>query len=279
MSRSGFQSGVISFARNTPSLAAAWPALATEPGPLDLRHNLSCCAVQFGADTVWLARFVEWVQKQLNANSGNRMAGVGATILGARSNSFMVALRQYQDALVKLNQHSRVGRGPAATRAHLQQKVRNAYENLNKHFQQELQRLAPAKDFGKNKGSAITSADRGITLAERHQGRGIHIADMHEGRAVSGMSQRLAYAGNGLLAIDIVFRGDKVHQKYQDGEDWKREFAVQAGGFGGSWATGFASGRAVALTMARVALAATPWGWFLMVGSSCSNSCLCGQPS
>ena len=71
-----------------------------------------------------------------------------------------------------------------------------------------------------------------LRLAERHHGRGIRIADMHEGRAMSRMSQRLAFAGHGFLATDIVFRGNKVHQKYQNGEDWKRELAVQPGDLG-----------------------------------------------
>ena len=258
--------------------------LAPEPGPQDLaitsmlnnlsepsRNNLGCCIDQHGNDTVRLALFIEWVQSQLNADNAsntNSTAGIGATILGARSDSFMTALRQYQDALIKLNEYSRVGRGPAATRAKLKQNVKSAYERLNKYFQQEIQRLAPAKDFGRNKGTAITGADRGITLAERHKGRGIRIADMHEGRAVSRLSQSMTYAGRGIIAVDIGFRANKVHQKYQEDGAWGREIAVQTGGFGGATLTGVATGRVVAMTMVRVALAATPWGWALMIGSA-----------
>jgi hypothetical protein len=258
--------------------------LALEPGPQDLaitsmlnnlpersRHNLGCCIDQHGNDTVRLALFIEWVQSQLNADNAsntNSTAGIGATILGARSDSFMTALRQYQDALIKLNEYSRVGRGPAATRAKLKQSVKNAYERLNKYFQQEIQRLAPVRDFGRNKGTAITGADRGITLAERHKGRGIRIADMHEGRAVSRLSQSMTYAGRGFVAVDLGFRGNKIYRTYEDGGKWERELAVQTGGLAGATGTGLMTGRVVATTMARVALAATPLGWAFLIGSS-----------
>ncbi|MFL1482733.1 hypothetical protein [Marinobacter sp. LN3S78] len=180
----------------------------------------------------------------------------------------MNALGQYQEALVKLNDFSRVGRGPAATKAKLRQNVLSAYERLNRYFQAEVRRLAPSTDFGKNKGSAITGSDRGVTLAERHKGRGIYVADMHEGQAVSRFSQGLTYAGRGIVVADLGFRANKVYESYRDGEEWERELAVQTGGFGGGALSGFVTGRAVAMTMARVALAATPWGWGLMIGSA-----------
>lgn len=240
--------------------------------PEKSRHNLGCCIDQHGDDTVRLARFMEWVRTQTEpanlAAHGNGFAGAGATILGGRSNSFMAALQQYQHALVKLNQYTRVGRGPAATRAQLRQKVHVAYEKLNKYFQQEMQRFAPAPDFGRNKGTAITGSGRGITLAERHKGRGIRIADVHEGRAVTRFSQNLDYAGKGIIAVDLGLRANKVYQSYQDNDEWEREIAVQIGGVAGAASAGFLTGRAAAITMARIALAATPWGWALMIGSA-----------
>ncbi|WP_328184499.1 hypothetical protein [Marinobacter sp. OP 3.4] len=258
--------------------------LAIDPSPQDQavsnmlnslpeksRQRLGCCVDQHGQDTVRLALFVEWVQSQLNpdnASSTNSAAGMGATILGARTNSFMNALSQYQDALVKLNEFSRVGRGPAQTKTQLRQNVQSAYERLNRYFQQELQRLAPGSDFGKNKGTAITGADRGVTLAERHKGRGIHVADMHEGQAVSRFSQGLQYAGRGIIVADVGFRANKVYQSYRNEEEWERELVAQTGGLAGATSAGFVTGKTVAMTMARVALAATPWGWALMIGSA-----------
>ncbi len=258
--------------------------LAPEPAPQDLaittmlnnlperaRDNLACCIDQHGDDTLRLALFMDWVQQQVNldnVNTTNGIAGIGATILGNRTNSFMAALQQYQGALIKLNQFSRVGRGPAATKMQLRKKVKISYEQLNRYFQQELHRLAPASHFGKNRGTAITGADRGITLAERHKGRGIHIADIHEGQAVSRFSRNVSYAGRGIIAVDLGFRGHRVYQTYQENGEWERELAVQTGGFAGASGAGFITGRTVALTMARVALAATPWGWAFMIGSS-----------
>lgn len=258
--------------------------LAVDPNPQDQaisnmlnslpersRQRLGCCVDQHGQDTVRLAIFIDWVQSQLNvdtASDTNTAIGAGTTILGARTNSFMNALGQYQEALVKLNDFSRVGRGPASTKAQLRQNVLSAYERLNRYFQSEVRRLAPSSDFGKNKGSAITGGDRGVTLAERHKGRGIHVAGMHEGQAVSRLSQGLTYAGRGIVVADLGFRTNKVYESYRDGEEWERELAVQTGGFGGGALSGLVTGRAVAMTMARVALAATPWGWGLMIGSA-----------
>lgn len=258
--------------------------LASDPTPQDRaivnmlnglpersRQRLGCCIDQYSEDTVRLALFIEWVQNQLNASNAsntNSVAGVGATILGARTDSFMNALRQYQDALVKLNKFSRIGRGPAATRAKLRLEVRAAYERLNRFFQQEIRRLAPASYFGKNKGSAITGSERGVTLAERHKGRGIHVADVHEGQAVSRLSQSLSYAGRGIIVADIGFRANSVYQSYRAEDEWERELVTQTGGLAGASTAGFITGKAVALTMARVALAATPWGWALMIGSA-----------
>ena len=239
--------------------------------PEQYRQRLGCCIDQHGQDTVRLALFIEWVQDQLNtdtASGTNSVAGIGATILGARTDSFMNALGQYQDALVRLNKFTRVGRGPAATKAKLRQNVRLAYERLNRFFQQEIRRLAPASDFGKNKGSAITGSQRGVTLAERHKGRGIHVADVHEGQAVSRLSQGLAYTGRGIIVADVGFRANKVYQSYRSEEEWERELVTQTGGLAGASTAGFITGKAVALTMARVALAATPWGWALMIGSA-----------
>lgn len=258
--------------------------LAVDPSPQDQaissmlnsmpeqsRQRLGCCVDQHGQDTVRLAMFIDWVQSQINsdnANVTNSTAGIGATILGARTDSFMNALNQYQDALIKLNEFSRVGRGPAQTKAKLRLNVRSAYERLNRHFQQELQRLAPSTDFGKNKGTAITGAERGVKLAERHKGRGIHIADMHEGQSVSRFSRGLQYAGRGIIVADLGFRANTVYQSYQDGEEWERELVAQTGGLAGATSAGFITGKTVAITMARVALAATPWGWALMIGSA-----------
>lgn len=59
-----------------------------------------------------------------------------------------------------------------------------------------------------------------------------------------------------------------MYQTYQENGEWERELAVQTGGFAGASGAGLITGRTVALTMARVALAATPWGWAFMIGSS-----------
>lgn len=105
-------------------------------------------------------------------------------------------------------------------------------------------------------------------MATALPGAGIRIADVHEGRAVTRFSQSLNYAGKGIIAVDLGLRTNKVYQTYQDNGEWEREIAVQTGGLAGATGAGYVTGRAVALTMTRIALAATPWGWAIMIGSS-----------
>ncbi|MFL1482734.1 hypothetical protein [Marinobacter sp. LN3S78] len=54
------------------------------------RQRLGCCVDQHGQDTVQLAVFIDWVQRQLNvdtASDANTAIGAGTTMLGARTNS------------------------------------------------------------------------------------------------------------------------------------------------------------------------------------------------
>lgn len=106
-----------------------------------------------------------------------------------------------------------------------------------------------------------------MTLAERSRGRGIHVADMHEGQKVSRVAQALRYSGRGIVALDIGFRGQRVHSEYKNGGEWEREPAVQTGGFLGASGVGLLGANAVLLA-GRIALAATPMGWAVIIGSS-----------
>ncbi|MGM0450487.1 MAG: hypothetical protein ACQERE_06650, partial [Pseudomonadota bacterium] len=190
------------------------------------RAYLAECTAQFGQDTVTLARFHEKFLEGIDlwemGKEANNALGSSAAVLAGRAESFQDALRDYQKALIALNRSTRKGTAGAGHRARLRTNVQMAYERLNTHFHQELKNLVPESHRGKNKGSALTSAERGQTLAEKSKGRRIHIADMEQGKAVNKLANSINYAGKGAVALDGGLRLRKVHEKYQNGKDWER---------------------------------------------------------
>lgn len=238
--------------------------------PMAARQNLNQCVADYGEDVHALTEFYDRHLANFPLPSPanvNGLAGVGVAAAQGRTTGFQNALNQYQEALIKLHRHNRVGRVASAQKVQLRQKVTAAYERLNRHYAQEMQRIIPARHRNRNRGTALSNAERGITLAERSRGRGIHVADMHEGQKVSQFAQALRYSGRGIVALDVGFRGQRVHSEYQSRGEWEREIAVQAGGLVGATGGG-AVGARVALTAGRLALAATPMGWAVIIGSS-----------
>ncbi|MFO7788096.1 MAG: hypothetical protein R6W87_10070 [Halospina sp.] len=235
------------------------------------RAYLAECTAQFGQDTVTLARFhekfLEGVDLWELGKEANSSLSSGAAVLAGRTESFQDALRDYQKALIALNKSARKGTADAGRKARLRQKVHIAYERLNTHFHQELKTLVPESHRGKNKGSALTSAERGQTLAERNKGRRIHVADMEQGKAVNKLANSINYAGKGAVALDGGLRLQAVHEKYQNGKGWERELAVQSGGFLTSGGVGSATTR-LAVNMSRILVVGGPVGWVVLIGST-----------
>ncbi|WP_341938582.1 hypothetical protein [Marinimicrobium sp. C2-29] len=238
--------------------------------PMTARQNLNQCVADYGEDVHALAEFYERHLANFELPSPadvNGVAGVGVAAAQGRTTSFQNALVQYQAALIELHRHNKVGRVAGAQKIQLRQKVTEAYDRLNRHYAQEMRRIIPPQHRNRNRGTALSNAERGITLAERSRGRGIHVADMHEGQKVSRFAQALRYTGRGIVALDVGFRGQRVRSEYQSVGEWERELAVQTGGFAGAGFGGGLGARA-ALTVGRLALAATPMGWALVIGSS-----------
>ncbi len=238
--------------------------------PMAARQNLDQCVADYGDDVHALAEFYERHLANFELPSPadvNGVAGVGVAAAQGRTTSFQNALIQYQQALIKLHRHNKVGRVAGAQKIQLRQRVIEAYELLNRHYAQEMRRIVPAQHKSRNRGTALSNADRGVTLAERSRGRGIHVADMHEGQKVSRFAKALRYSSRGIVVLDVGFRGSRVRQEYRAGGEWERELAVQTGGFAGAGIGGGLGAKAV-LTVGRLALAATPMGWALVIGSS-----------
>jgi len=238
--------------------------------PMTARQNLNQCVADYGEDVHALAEFYDRHLANFALPSPanvNGLAGVGVAAAQGRTTGFQNALTQYQEALIRLHRHNRVGRVASAQKVQLRREVTEAYDRMNRHYAQEMRRLVPAQHRNRNRGTALSNAERGITLAERNRGRGIHVADMHEGQKVSRFAQALRYSGRGIVALDVGFRGQRVRSEHQSGGDWEREMAVQTGGLLGSVGGGF-FGANTALTLGRLALAATPMGWAVVIGSS-----------
>lgn len=236
------------------------------------RANLAECTAQFGQDTVTLARlhekFLDGVDLWELGKEANSSLGSGAAVLAGRADSFQSALKEYQKALIAHNKLVRNGAGDAGRRARFRKNIHIAYERLNTQFRQELNALVPESHRGKNKGNALTSAERGQTLAEKSKGRRIHVSDMEQGKAVSKLSGAMNYAGKGVAVLDGGLRLKEVHDKYQSGKDWERELAVQSGGFLTSGGVGSMSARATTLALSRILVLGGPMGWVLLIGSS-----------
>jgi len=238
--------------------------------PMTARQNLDQCVADYGEEVHALAEFYERHLANFELPSPadvNGVAGVGVAAAQGRTTNFQNALIQYQAALIKLHRHNKVGRVAGAQKIQLRQKVTDAYDRLNRHYAQEMRRIIPTQHRNRNRGTALSNAERGITLAERNRGRGIHVADMHEGQKVSRFAQALRYSGRGIVVLDVGFRGQRVRSEYKNGGEWERELAVQTGGLVGSVGGG-SLGANVALTAGRLALAATPMGWAVVIGSS-----------
>lgn len=124
--------------------------------------------------------------------------------------------------------------------------------------------------LGKNRGSALTSADRGLTLARRRHGRGLWVADLAEAIRLEKLAKGIRYVGNKMVAIDAGSRIYGVTQTYRNGGDWMREASVEMTGFGAGGAAGMVVGKATvsgaALGAAALGLAITPVGWCIIIG-------------
>jgi len=233
----------------------------------DHRQRLSDCIEQFGEDTMALATFYDKFLARLDLGSG--LIGASASAYHARATDFHSVLRQYQEALLELHAVERQGRG-GAQRSVLQRTVVDRFDTLNRIYRVEMDRIVPKADLGKNRGSALTSADRGLTLARRRHGRGLRVADLTEAIRLEKFAKGIRHVGHGMVAIDAGSRIHGVTQTYRNGGDWMREASVEMTGFGAGGAAGMVAGKATvsgaALGAAALGLAVTPVGWCVIIG-------------
>lgn len=138
---------------------------------------------------------------------------------------------------------------------------------MNRIFNFELDRLIARHRRGRNVGNALTSAERGIILADRVRGRGLNISDSTQAQKVVNLSRALTITGRGLIGLDVGLRLYGVNRTRQDGGHWRRELAVQAGGFTAASGAGYAVGMTARALMTSIALGSGPAGWIVLIGA------------
>lgn len=231
------------------------------------RAQLAGCAEQFGDLTTPLAEFYHrHLTGMALAQNAVGLTGAGSTAHGAYEDAFRRALAQYQESLVRMHELERARSPTGAQRALLQAQVRQRYQILNQQFRHELRRLVPAEAFGKNRGNALSGADRGITLASRGRARGIYVADQVQAVRLGGFAKSIAHVGNGMLVLDAGLRAYGVRQTYLAGGNWQRQAAMETTGFGVGGAAGLLAGKAAVGGLVALGLAATPAGWVIVIG-------------
>ena len=229
------------------------------------RNSLMCTIDAFGDLTPTLAAFYDEHLSFFNLQNSAGLVGAGSTASEARLNGFQKALVKYQHALEALHKHKGVGRGPSAANSALKSQVRMTYNNLQIQYQAELNKVASPGSLGKNRGNALSSADRGIALAQR-RGRGINVASNNQALQISRLATGVSYAGKGLIALDAGIRINGVHNTYKQGGNWQREAAIQTAGFGAAGAAGLWVGAEVVAGLTMIGLGLTPVGWVVLIG-------------
>lgn len=252
---------------------------AEDPTSRAITRSLSCLNPQaranllhtvdiFGDQTVALAevydRHIDRFDMLFSTGSG--LTGATATSVQNRLTDFQKALHNYQKSLIDLNNHNRGGRGGAARRAELRRVARSNYDVLQTKFKVELNRFIPRAHVGKNRGNALASADRGITLANRKASRQLYITNVSQAQKVSRFASYARFAGRTTVVVEAGFRTNSTYSTYKAGGNWQREAAIQATGFGFGGAAGIKVGGGVVAGLTAIGLGLTPVGWVVLIG-------------
>lgn len=234
---------------------------AIEAIPRQNREQLMCMVDVFGDTTRTIAAFYDRHLADLDLRS---LSDAGATATTARLTGVQKALVDYQSALDNLHKHRGVGRGASARLMELRRAVKQKYEVLQQKYQTELKQLA--RHPGKNRGNAINSVQRGITLAERRAGRNLYVANAAEAKQLNRLARNIRFAGNSLIMLDAVSRVRNVYDTHHSGGNWQREASIEATAFGLAGAAGIATGKAVIAGLTFIGLGLTPVGWVVLIG-------------
>ncbi len=241
-----------------------------------------------GDDFNTVARFFEENFTPEKLDQMNGLVGAGATAIGARLNGFQKAVFKYENALVDVNRASRshsVGSGVTLYQA--ETRARQAYEHLKYAYQAELNRVSDPYLRTRNRGNALSNAERGLALSKRKPGSnkidpGVYVRDVNDVRRFSLYARITRVAGYLAVGVSAALGAEKVLVTRSAGGDWLRETSKQmtrfgtggaVGGYAGKWSATVVTsvgGRAVGALASKglIAgagkaglLAAGPVGW------------------
>jgi hypothetical protein len=230
-----------------------------------------------GDETLTLAAFLDRYFSPENIQKMNSVIGAGATAAVARLDGFETAVVNYQKALNGLRglaASGNHGRGHSATVQKAKMRVREAYAELGRRYGVELQKFAPEALRAKNRGTAFSNAERGITLATRNPNSPkadvrLNIESQAQASKLARMGKLVNGLGHTAIAADAGIRVLKVMDIEAEGGDWMREGAKEITGFGFGSAAGIASGQLAFaggtwLAVQAGLTLAGPVGWILL---------------
>ena len=245
--------------------------------PREDRFYISKLASAAGEETVALAGFFSRYFTKENLAKINSFIGAASTAAVVRLDAFELKILEYQKALVdlwKLSRNNQHGRGAAAVKAKARARVNEAFHALERAYGSELSKYAPQAWRAKNRGDALSNAERGITLATRKPNSPkmdprIQVSNRVQASWLGGCAKTLKFVGNAAIGADAFLRYTKVADVHKDGGDWMRESARQVTGFGAGAAAGIVAGKAVvsggiALASSAGLLVAGPIGWTVL---------------
>lgn len=235
------------------------------------RNKLMCSMDIFDQQLLAIADLYDRAIATLDLQATGSLVGAGATASHARLTGFQKAILDYQNALTALSENSQAkqtGRPGAARKAQLKNAVERAYAHLQKTYQTELKKIVSQAEWGKNRGSALSSAQRGINVATRRKYRQLNIQNGKQATQLAKLTKGINFAGNGLIVLDAGIRVSKVRNAYRDRKDWQRELAIQTTGFGAGGAAGLWAGSATVGALTAIGLGLTPVGWVIILGTA-----------
>ena len=245
--------------------------------PAPQRQCIGNLAQACGNETLALAAFFDRYFSDENTQKLNSIIGAASTAAVARLDNFEKAIVNYQKSLnglrtlIASNNH---GRGQSAAVQQAKVRVREAYAELKARYGIELQKFSPEAVRAKNRGTAFSNAERGITLATRNANSPkvdvrLNVEGQLQASQLARMGKLVNRLGNTAIVVDAGLRVVKVMDIEAEGGDWMREGAKQMTGFGFGAAAGmffgkitFAGGTAIAL-QAGLTLAG-PVGWLVL---------------
>lgn len=249
--------------------------------PLYERVGLAANIDEMGDETHILVEFIyeHFTPEQLKKI--NSLVGASATaIKEARLTGLQQAMLHYENTLLELRKMKRSGQGPGigARRVRMQTQAHSAFNVLKQAYSRELNRLSPLAYRNKNRGNALSNANRGILLAERNvtakPDPRINVSNSVQAVKLSGIAKFSNNAGRGAVLIDGALRTNDVLNVHSEGGDWIRQASVQMTGMGLGVAAGSRVGQGTVALLSKKAVSAGymkaglvavgPKGWLVL---------------